>query len=194
MSTMRARLSAGLVALGAVAALASGCSDDEAGTAGDTRAETPSDFVEVETAVGTVMRPEAWQPNEQAVTDKVVAAFTIEADGRTVGQFDVIVDKVQDDTTAQGWNAANQGSRALHTEDLEHVRQEKVEVPGARSAYLDESTYAAGDLKAHSLEQVGISPDNDLMLVRLSVLEEHYDEEIAEAVVDSMEMVAPAAS
>lgn len=191
MSTMRARLSAGLVAVGLVAALASGCSDDEAP---ETRSGTPSDFVEVETPVGRVMRPESWQPNEEAIEGKVVAAFTIEEGGETVGQFDVIVDQVQTGMTAQRFNAENQGARALSTEDLEHVRQEPVEVPGATSAFLDESTYAAGGTKAHSLEQVGISADNDLMLVRISMLEESYDEDVAEAVVESMEMVAPAAS
>lgn len=187
-----------LLALLAVAVIgASGCtsdgearSDPNGSTTPSADASVPAGMVRLETDVGTIAHPDEWKPTDQPLVKDLVATLLIsDESGATVGQMDVMVNAVPEGSAADAVNAANQGARTANFRDLRHVRKEFVDVPGAASAYLNESTYTTADgASAHSLERLAIAENGDLMLVRISAAEDAYDSALFEQVLTSMRL------
>lgn len=187
-----------LLALLAVAVIgATGCTSDGEATADPNSPATPSaeasvptGMVQLETDVGGIAHPEEWKPADQPPVKDLVATLLItDESGATVGQMDVMVNAVPEGSAADAVNAANQGARAANFRDLRHVRREFVDVPGAASAYLNESTYTTAEgAPAHSIERLAIAENGDLMLARISSAEDAYDAALFEQVLTSMRL------
>jgi hypothetical protein len=176
----------------------SACGGDEepeapgAGTSASQRTE----MVEVSTDIATLSRPAGWQPLDAAMEQDRVAAFGIEDDaGTTVGQMDVVVNQVPAGTGADAVDAANQGARAAHFQDLRHERREFTEVPGADSAFVNESTYVTAEGEsARSVDLVAVTADGDYLLVRISTAETAFDRLLVDEVIESVQVREDAAS
>jgi hypothetical protein len=186
------------VALSTALLLLSGCSggeEPEAEEAG-TSTSQPTEMVEVSTDIATLSRPSGWEPLDAPMEQDRVAAFGIEDDaGDTVGQMDVVVNQVPAGTGADAVDAANQGARAANFEDLRHERREFTEVPGADSAFVNESTYVTADGEsARSVDLVAVAADGDYLLVRISTAEAAFDRALVDEVLDSVRLRAEAAS
>ncbi len=175
------------LALLAAALLLTGCG--AGGDKEDTAAEIPEGMVAVETEVGTVARPDDWKPMESAEIKDRVAGFLITGEGnQVVGQMDVFVNQVPAGTAADTLAGAQQGERMPSFPNLRHTRRDFVEVPGAESAFLTESTYTTADSgeDARSLDQLALTEDGDYLLVRISSSAAAYDETLFQQVVDTM--------
>lgn len=178
-----------LAVLVLIPVLLTGCSASGDGDGQETSSSTtPEGFVEVTTDVGSVARPEEWEPSDRELVKDVVATFDIRADGAVVGQMDVMVNAVPPGSQADAVNAANQGARAVDFANLRHERRESIDVPGAESAYLNESTYSTDQGPARSLDVLAIDDSGDLMLVRISALESAYDPALVERVRESVRL------
>jgi hypothetical protein len=182
------------LALLAAALLLTGC-----GGGGDKEAaaEIPEGMVAVETEVGTIARPDDWKPMESADIKDRVAGFLITDEGnQVVGQMDVLVNQVPAGTAADTLAGAQQGARMPNFPNLRHTRRDFVEVPGAESAFLTESTYTTADSgeDARSLDQVALTEDGDYLLVRISSTAAAYDETLFQQVVDTMTLSGGEAS
>ncbi len=143
----------------------------------DDDAAPPPGMVLVETELGTIARPDEWRPVADAETADRVAGFEIVDGDEVVGQMDVFVNAFSPGTEADTVDAAVQGQRMMHFRDLEHTRREFVEVPGADSAFLTESTYSHAETgeQVRSIDQVAVTEDGDSLLVRISALADDYD-------------------
>ena len=174
-----------LAVLLAVATLLTGCGGSEYGADEPT---VPEGMVLVETELGTVARPEQWQPVENAETADRVAGFEITEDGELVGQMDVFVNALSPGVEADTVDAAAQAQRFQHFKDLEHTRRDFVEVPGAASGFLTESTYRHAETgeEIRSIDQVAVTEEGEYLLVRISAGVDAYDEELFAQVVDTM--------
>ena len=183
-----------IAALATTAALLlGGCSSD----GGDDTAapEVPEGMVLVETKIGSIARPEEWKPVPNAQVEDRVAGFTIEDDGKVVGQMDVFVNAMPAGTKADTVDAAVQGRRIMHFPGLRHTRRDFVEVPGAEDGFVTESTYTTADTgeDARSIDQVAVAGSGDYLLVRISSTATAYDQELFRQVVDTMSLDAEAA-
>lgn len=148
----------------------------------------PDGMVLVDTELGTVARPEQWQPVENAETADRVAGFEITEDGELVGQMDVFVNALSPGVEADTVDAAVQAQRFQHFKGLEHTRRDFVEVPGAASGFLTESTYLHAETgeEIRSIDQVAVTEEGEYLLVRISAGVDAYDEELFAQVVDTM--------
>lgn len=162
------------------------CSTQEASTS-----DLPEGWVLVDAEFGSVARPARWRPQEAQV-DAEVDTFAIREGGEVVAQMDVLRSSITPGTDADAVAAALQGARIPSFPQLRHTRREFVEVPGADSAFLTESTYLTADSgeDARSLDQVAVAEDGRYLLVRLSALAEAYDAELFEQVVSTMRLDA----
>jgi hypothetical protein len=186
-----------LAALTTALLLLSGCGGAEGPTAPDAGGSTSQDaeMVEVSTDIATLSRPAAWEPLDAPLEQDRVAAFSIEEAGSTVGQMDVLVNEVPAGTGADAVDAANQGARAAHFQELRHERREFTEVPGAESAFLNESTYVTADGEsARSVDLVAVTTDGDYLLVRISTAETAFDRELVDEVLGSVRLRADTTS
>lgn len=165
------------------------------GTAGSASSSAPdgsaqsAGLVTVRTEIGSVSRPEKWQPGP--TTSGQDASFQIEdASGELVGQMDVIVSSVTPGTPADAVAASIQGARLPQVPSLRHDRREFVEVPGAESAFLTESHYTTADsgLPARSIDVVAVREDGRFLLTRISALTDAYDAERFQQIVDTMRL------
>jgi hypothetical protein len=176
----------------------SGCGGGDEPDAADAPASSSQgpQMVDVSTEIATMSRPADWQPLDAALEQDRVAAFVIDDDsGATVGQMDVLVNRVPAGTEADALNAANQGARATSFQDLRHVRRESTEVPGAESAFVDESTYVTAEgEQARSVDLVAVGADGDYLLVRISAAEAAYDRATFEEVLASVRLREGSAS
>jgi hypothetical protein len=146
-------------------------------------------MVAVKTDLGTVARPEDWQPMESAAVKDRVAGFLIIGKGnQVVGQMDVFVNGIAPGTKADSLAAAIEAQRMPSFPDLRHTRRDFVDVPGADSAFVTESTYTTADSgeDARSIDQVAVTEDGDYLLVRISSSAAAYDDALFQQVVDTM--------
>lgn len=187
-------------ALGAAAMLLlvlSGCGggDEPDASKAPSSSQDPH-MVDVSTDIATLSRPADWTPLDAALEQDRVAAFVIGDDsGATVGQMDVVVNRVPAGTEADAVNAANQGARATSFQDLRHVRRESAEVPGAESAFVNESTYVTAEGEpARSVDLVAVAADGGYLLVRISAAEAAYDRATFEEVLASVRLREESAS
>lgn len=171
------------------------CSGEDAGgstdqpTAGSTA--LPEGMVLVETEIGTVGRPEEWQPAPEESSVGQEASFTIEdGSGEVVGQMDVIVQSATPDAGADAIAATIQGTRMPSIPTLRHDRREFTEVPGAEDAFLTASHYTTADtgVPAKSIELVAVREDGRFLLVRISSTKQAYDAELFQSVLDTMRL------
>jgi hypothetical protein len=177
-----------LALLAAAAVLLGGCGggpdkDDSVG------ADLPDGMVAVHTDLGTVARPTEWKPLEDAAIKDRVAGFMIIGDGKqVVGQMDVFVNGIAPGTRADSLAGAIEAQRMPSFPDLRHTRRDFVDVPGAESAFVTESTYTTADSgeDARSIDQVAVTEDGDYLLVRISSSAAAYDEQLFEQVMDTM--------
>ncbi len=168
--------------------LVGGCSSADAGDSG---AAVPAGMTAVTTDIGTVARPQGWNPADGPMDADEVAAFSIEDDeGQIVGRMDVIVGRISAGTEADALAGAIQGARMQYAADLRHTRREFSEVPGADSAFLTESTYTTSDTGEHarSLDQVAVSADGRYLLVRISSAATAFDPDLFQQIVDTMRL------
>jgi hypothetical protein len=158
--------------------------------------EVPEGWVVVETEVGSVARPEEWQPQDAPQAEGQVESFAISEGGEVVAQMDVLVNSITPGTKADTVDAAIQGARMTGFPQLEHTRREFTEVPGAASAFVTESTYVTADTgqDARSIDQVAVAENGRYLLVRLTALAEAYDEELFTEVLDTVRLEAEVAS
>lgn len=176
-----------LALLAAAAVLLGGCGGGA--DKDDSDAELPDGMVAVETDLGTVARPEEWKPLEDAAVKDRVAGFMIIDDGnQVVGQMDVFVNGIAPGTRADSLAGAIQAQRIPSFPDLRHTRRDFVDVPGAESAFVTESTYTTADSgeDARSIDQVAVTEDGDYLLVRISSSAAAYDEQLFQQVMDTM--------
>ncbi len=177
-----------LALLAAAALLLGGCGGvaEQDAPAG---AEVPDGMTVVETDLGTVARPQEWKPMDDAAVQDRVAGFVITGEGdQVVGQMDVFVNEIAPGTKADSLAAAIQAQRMPSFPDLRHTRRDFVDVPGAESAFVTESTYTTADSgeDARSIDQVAVTDDGDYLLVRISSSAAAYDEDLFGQVLGTM--------
>lgn len=150
----------------------------------------------LETDIATLWRPREWKAVEGPLEENQVAALVItDESGQTVGQMDVLVNQVEPGMQADALDAANQGARFLHFRELRHVRREFADVPGADSAFLNESTYLTAEGEpARSIDLVAIAESGDYILVRISAASSAYDAKTFDTVVESVRLTTEADS
>lgn len=177
-----------LALLAAAALLLGGCGG-EAEKADSGGADLPDGMVAVETDLGTLARPEEWKPVPDAEVKDRVASFAITGDGgQVVGQMDVFVNGIAPGTKADSLAGAIQAQRMPSFPDLRHTRRDFVDVPGADSAFVTESTYTTADSgeDARSVDEVAVTEAGDYLLVRISSSAAAYDDELFQQVMDTM--------
>jgi hypothetical protein len=173
--------------MAAAALLLGGCGGT--GTDDAAAADVPDGMVAVETDLGTLARPEEWKPAPDAEVKDRVAAFTITDDGgQVVGQMDVFVNGNRPGLGADSLAAAVEAQRMLSFPNLRHTRRDFVDVPGAESAFVTESTYTTADTgeDARSIDQLAVNEDGEYLLVRISSSADAYDDALFQQVVDTM--------
>lgn len=184
-----------LALLTAAALLLGGCSG---GTGKDeSAADIPDGMVAVHTDLGTVARPQGWKPVPDAEVKDRVAGFTITDDGgQVVGQMDVFVNGNRPGLGADSLAAAVEAQRMLSFPNLRHTRRDFVDVPGAESAFVTESTYTTADTgeDARSIDQLAVNEDGEYLLVRISSSAAAYDDDLFQQVVDTMTLEGGEAS
>jgi hypothetical protein len=72
--------------------------------------------------------------------------------------------------------------------DLRHTRRDFVDVPGADSAFVTESTYTTADSgeDARSIDEVALTEGGDYLLVRISSSAAAYDDALFQQVLDTI--------
>lgn len=192
MTGFSGRVAAGLVVpLLVLGGCSGGGASTGAGPEEPTREEVPTGMVLVETEIGSVARPDTWEPAPDAESVGQQASFVITDDtGETVGQMDVILNTVTPGTAADAVAAAADSARGPNLPSLRHTSRDFTDVPGADSAFVTESTYTTTGTEepAISLDQVAVTEDGDYMLVRITAAEEAYDPELSQSVVDTMRL------
>lgn len=176
-----------LALLTAAALLLGGCGGGSGKD--DSAADVPEGMVAVKTDLGTVARPQEWKPVPGAEVKDRVAGFAITDDGgQVVGQMDVFVNGNRPGLEADSLAAAVEAQRMLSFPNLRHTRRDFVDVPGAESAFVTESTYTTADTgeDARSIDQLAVNEDGKYLLVRISSSAAAYDDDLFQQVVDTM--------
>lgn len=133
-------------------------------------------------------RPADWTASTAPLTLDQVAVFQRTGpDGEFDAQLDVLVNTVPAGSQADEIDAVTQGKRSIRVLELRSVDRRRLDVPGADSGLLNESTYTTpAGKRLRSLDLTAIADDGRYVLVRLSTAAEVFDEALARRVMESV--------